>query len=400
MKKIKGFVPNQYIADTRNTIFTVLLKHAMLENKSLQDLKKKSYVHGLLKYPPRWSKSTDIFKFIDKRAIKSMRKKETFFIFDASTEGFCPIDEIPFFDMLYYNCHIYNIDPQMVMYVSANLKDEDNIEYYAKTHNVKPMKVFSFPSFEQVLAVDNNKAEEVVEIQYQKALEGCKNDHNDKFFSSLSRINREYRTLATFMLCQDSIASRGLISHDKVRNWNSIAAHPQLSEYTSKQAKKWIKSLPRVVDRNDFGNNWAINTPYDQIFNKTLFQIVNETSVNDFNNKSLFYSEKSFRPIGQFQPFVLYSQRNANQALQTLGYKTYDGWFDLSFDSISDPIERYKELLKSVKETVKHLESMSKEQRVEWRFKDPQLLKHNFNIMISSERSKQKLLMFMESLCT
>jgi len=155
--------------------------------------------------------------------------------------------------------------------------------------------------------------------------------------------------------------------------------------------------LPLVVDHNDFNNNWAINTPYRHIHDQTLFQIVNETLVDDKKETSLFYSEKTFRPVAFFQPMLIWGQQGCNKHLKEVGYKTYEDWFDLDFDDEPNPKERYTKLLKVVEDTCKKLDSMTQEQKVDWRFKNKEVLIHNFKIMTESSFSNEKLIKFLET---
>ena len=397
-----SLLPNNYLQAHQNTIFTVLLHNTLSTNaKKFSKIKNYTFVHGLLKYP-QWMPDSDIFQFIDPQSLQLMQSKKSFFVFDASTEGFSPIHDFPFFSMLYFNCKKYNIDPKMIIYVSANLKDEENIKKYSKENNVEPMHVFSFLSFEQVLAIDDKKRNTEIQKQFQEAKLNCEDKFVDKFFSSLSRVNRKYRTFGTFMLCQSEIESRGLISHDKIKiprdNIPLWMTYQEIDNYTEKQVMRWLKSLPRVIDQTDFKNNWAINTQYSHIHDSTLFQIVNETLVIDHQQTSLFYSEKTFRPVAHFQPFVIYGQQGCNHALKDLGYQLYNEWFDLSFDLEPDPIIRYKKMLAMLVDTCKMLESLSREDQINWRFKNQEILLHNFNTMIQSQYSKDKLVNFLETL--
>lgn len=403
MKMIpNSLLPNNYMQACPDTIFTVLVRNTMSANyEKFAKLKNCVFVHGLLKYP-EWSPTSDIFQFIDSDSLQLIQSKKSFFIFDASTEGFSPIHDFPFFSMLYFNCEKYNIDPKMIIYVSANLRDEENIKNYSKENNVEPIRVFSFLSFEQVLAVDDRKRNIETQKQFQSAKSNCEEKFVDKFFSSLSRVNRKHRTLGTFMLCQSEIESRGLISHDRVRvRKESIPqwiAHQGITDYSEKQVMRWFKSLPRIIDQTNFNINWAINTQYNHIHDSTLFQIVNETLVIDHQRTSLFYSEKTFRPIAVFQPFVIYGQQGCNYALKDLGYQIYEEWFDLSFDLEPDPIIRYKKMLAMLVDQCKMLESLSREDQINWRFKNQEILLHNFNTMIQSQYSKDKLVNFLEKL--
>jgi len=401
MEKIQdALIENPYIASCQDTVFTVLLKHRFSHNtEKYKRLKSKSYIHGLLQYPHKWSAETDIFQYIKPKIFKRMKKHKWFFVFDASTEGFSPIYEFPFFDMLYYNCKKYNVDPRSIIFVSANLKDEENIINYSKEHKVKPLNVFSFLSFERVVTIEDKRYSNILETEYKTAFDNCYDQFDNKYFSSLSRVNRPYRSLATFLLCQSNIKDNALISHDTL-NLNIEAWRNQynLSEYSNTDIENWLNSLPLIADRKDFDTNWAINTPYDHIHNQTLFQIVNETLVKDNLNTSMFYSEKTFRPIAYFQPMVIYGQPGCNKFLKAIGYELYDDWFDLSFDDIEDPVIRYKSLLDAVTDTVEYLKTLNRDDQISWRFKNKEKLIHNFSVMINSKYSKNKLMKFLRNL--
>jgi hypothetical protein len=120
--------------------------------------------------------------------------------------------------------------------------------------------------------------------------------------------------------------------------------------------------------------------------------------MENYNNTALFLSEKTFRPISQLQPFVIYGQQGSNMLLKELGYQLYDEWFDLEFDSEPDNILRYKKLLLTVIDTCSKLDSMSRDQQIEWRFKNSKLLLHNYQTMCEQKYSRIKLKHFFENI--
>jgi hypothetical protein len=392
LKILNSLSENPFLNNCPSTVFTVLLDEEVSQNPQFSKLKTIQYTHGLLKYPRKWENDDDLFCYLSLESIKLLQDKKIFFVFDASTEGFSTIHDFPFFDVLYYNCKKYNVDPDQIIYVSSNLKDEENIKTYCTDKNLKTINVCCFVSFEQasrkLLSIENEIKE-------------CHRHFQGKYFSSLSRINRVYRSMATFTLCQDEISSKALISHDRVlkkidnEHWRN---RHFLQEYSIKCIKRWRKSLPLIVDKEDFNDNWALTYDYYNIHRQTLFQIVNETLVDNYNNTSLFYSEKTFRPIICYQPFVIYGQKDCNKHLKNIGYQLYDEWFDLSFDSEEDNVLRYKKLLLSVKETCRYLDSLKKESQIEWRFKNQELLKNNFLTMIASKYSREKIKGLLENL--
>lgn len=393
MKKISnGLGDNPYLGNCQDTVFTTMVREVSTNSNFSEKFKKFNYIHGLLQYP-HWTRNADLFSNLSTENLKKLQKGEIFFVFDSSTEGFSPVKHFPFFDVLYFNCELYGVDPSMIIYVSSNLKDEENIVTYCKENNKKPINVFSFISFEKV--VRNTS------LTLDKEKTFCNSTFTDKYFSSLSRVIRYHRSIATFLLCQSEIREKALISHAHFGNDINVESWREthkLTEYTNKDIKRWMKRLPLVIDKSDFKTNWALTNDYYIIHRKTLFQIVNETLVDNQQNTSLFYSEKTFRPIACFQPFVIYGQKGCNKHLKNVGYKTYEDWFDLSFDDEEDDILRYKKLLSSVTETCKYLDSLSKEDKVEWRFKNEEILQHNFNTMTNSIWSMKKLTKFLGTL--
>jgi hypothetical protein len=95
---------------------------------------------------------------------------------------------------------------------------------------------------------------------------------------------------------------------------------------------------------------------------------------------------------------VIYGQKGINKHLKNIGYQTYEEWFDLSFDDEEDNILRYKKLLQTVRNTCSYLDSLTRDQKIEWRFKNEKLLEHNFNVMNQSLYSRNKLKKFLENL--
>lgn len=382
---------NPFLSNQEITSFIVLLNDAIRENMHFNKLKKLKYIHGLLKYPERWPIDVDLFSFIKPEYLNLMKNGELYFIFDASTEGFSPVLDAPFFNILFNNCQLHNINPEQIIFVSSNLYDENNLENFCSAYKIKKrINVFSYVGFEY--SINHSHGYVTTDLYIKEKIKDVERSFTDKYFSSLSRLNRPHRMKATFLLCQEEIKDRALISHDKV----NIDHHPHLfREFDEHQIQNWINSLPLVVDRKDFNVNWALDSNFNHIHDQTLFQIVNETEANNKNNTSLFYSEKTFRPISQLQPFVIYGQQYCNRYLKSIGYKTYEDWFDYSFDSEADDVKRYKLLLASLKDLCSRLDCMTFEEKIAWRFKNQEVLIDNYDILFHKDYSKKKIFQFL-----
>jgi hypothetical protein len=388
MKNIsKKLLNNPYVrVEFNNVVFLNLLNETIKNINADLKIKDKKYFHVLIEYPESWNKDLDLFQFIDKESLEEIKNKNCYFIFDASAEGFSPFEE-NWFDLFYFTCEKHIVDPEQIILVSSNLKDEENIKKYCKYNNKKPIKILSLPFFEHACQTDDS-----VDKLFNLSVNATKKTFKNKYFSSLSRVNRHHRSVGTFLLCQSGISNKGLISHDKINinNYDFTEVYEK-TKNTNKQVKRWIKSLPLIVDYKDFNINWALGRTYDHIHNQTIFQIVNETLVDNSNNTSLFYSEKTFRPISCFQPFLIYGQVGCNHYLKNLGYKTYENWFDLSFDYEEDYIRRYQKLLTVVEDTCKYLDTLSRDKKIEWKFKHQEILLHNVKTMNNQTYTFSKL---------
>ena len=203
---------------------------------------------------------------------------------------------------------------------------------------------------------------------------------------SLSRRNRSHRVLAHAILIHSELNDYSIISQDTCKNFKIDDNLLSKAGLTSKQWKQFQKQLPRIANKNDFQIN-AVFDHFPTLHNHTCFSIVNETEINDFNNTSMFFSEKILKPIINFQPFVIYGQCGINHALCELGYKPYGDYFDLSFDREENNILRYKKLLENITTLTKRLASSSIEEQLDWRFKYIKLLEHNYNIFLQQHQS-------------
>jgi hypothetical protein len=164
---------------------------------------------------------------------------------------------------------------------------------------------------------------------------------------------------------------------------------------TESEVNNFKNSLPLIADKNQFDINDPFNS-LSKLHSETLFSIVNETLVYNFNNTTLFFSEKFLKPIINFQPMLIYGHQGINKKLTLLGFKTYEDYFDLSFDDEPDDIIRYKKLLESASAVIKNLKTMSRRDQINWRFKNQELLEFNHQNFLKFKHSDSLLKHFID----
>jgi len=378
---------NPYIQECDSTTFSVLFNdHDRHKNMS--------FVLALIKYP-EWSADIDIFQYLNKSTLDQIRENTLcFFVFDASTEGFSPFQGTYFFDILYSNCEKYNIPANKIIFTSANLKDNLNIKTYNKKHKIKTsVNVFPFLSFRRMIndLYEISYSKKSLKKHYSFMKKQIDKTYKGKFLLSLSRVNRQYRSAATCLLSHHQLGKVANISHDCIHNDDKLATIHTISKKTGIHhllVRKWIENLPLTVDTDDFKTNHALSIN-SQLHYDTLFQIVNETHVDNFRNTSLFYSEKTFRSMIHFHPFVIYGQQGCNRYLEKLGFKLYTDWIDYDFDNEPDPILRYKKLLESLSNSYNKIKTLPRSEQIEWRFQNPDVLLHNASLILDKQYDKK-----------
>jgi len=103
------------------------------------------------------------------------------------------------------------------------------------------------------------------------------------------------------------------------------------------------RTLPNDNDMNDVNFQRHFNPDW---YDSTYFSIVAETLVDA---PEIFVTEKTFKPMAFYHPFVVMAQAGHLKYLQSQGFETFDNLFDESYDNISDYTERLTALVSTVK---------------------------------------------------
>ena len=407
MKRTRGFLRfNSFVQDPEFTQTTVELERAFRTNDIVHD--DITVVTVLIGYP-KWYPDTDFFTYVKKKVQNQMKEdKKCFFLFDASTEGFSTIYGEPYFDILYKMAQKYDIDPRRIFFTSSNMKDNDNIMRYNMEHNIKTsINVFTYLNFEQMIfgtagqteieLGENIDVDAIVEKRINTAVKRTKIKYHHPEFSklglSLSRVNRPHRTFSAMEIFNSNHFKDMYVSHGSLKGMNLDYYLTEMpfpnSGVNFQQLKNFKKQLPLIVDTEDFKTNHA-TALHSDLNDQSLFQIVNETFVNDWHGTSLFWSEKTFRSIYHMQPFVIWGQPGINKRMVDYGYKLYDDWFDLSFDDINDPVKRWRALWKEVRKQMDYIRTLpTVKQHIRWKFKNERVLVHNFRTLLEGKYTKE-----------
>jgi hypothetical protein len=76
-------------------------------------------------------------------------------------------------------------------------------------------------------------------------------------------------------------------------------------------------------------------------YENSYLNIVIETHMDVDQSGGVFLTEKTFKPIKNAQPFVIFGAAGSLARLRDLGYRTFDRWIDPAYDRIENTTDRY-----------------------------------------------------------
>jgi hypothetical protein len=173
-------------------------------------------------------------------------------------------------------------------------------------------------------------------------------------------------------LLKNSIYSFGNNSRDSIEVTN-IRHQNQLSVATMDYLASIANYSP---DNKDLiTDNPALNIVAEH-YQNTFLSLVNETlaSASDI----MFFSEKIYKPIIMEHPFILFSGYKNLEKFKEFGFKTFDKWWDESYDNEPIMLERVKKIVAILSE----LDNLSDSQLIDLRKEMLPVLKHNKQVYL------------------
>ena len=125
---------------------------------------------------------------------------------------------------------------------------------------------------------------------------------------------------------------------------------------------------------NEWGKTEKYYSSYLYVVTETFFEGVAQ------GENTLFLSEKIFKPIIFFQPFVVFGRPGTINLLQELGYKTFGDYIDESYDNIQDDKLRLLTAVESVKEFI----NLPQDTLTQHMISMKSIFQHNYDLLRSN----------------
>jgi hypothetical protein len=246
------------------------------------------------------------------------------------------------------------LPPSQIILYSESVDIKDEIEIISKRLNLEQIncewiRIFEHGIQQQVIHSDDYKNPITLEHK----------DYTKKFLNFNRRWRPHRPVFVSFLACHNLLdyGHVSLALSDDNTNWEKmwpsiVDIHKyalQELELLSANRTKILNLPPLYLDRTDLEINHVTLLPStNQLYRDTYFSVVSETNYYQYLDIGRFLSEKVFKPIAHQHPFIILSRPGCLAALRSIGYKTFNGLIDESYDQETDDIKRMAMIVKEV----------------------------------------------------
>jgi hypothetical protein len=140
--------------------------------------------------------------------------------------------------------------------------------------------------------------------------------------------------------------------------------------------------VPRQIDTQHLDSAelptfFTVTNYKKDLYQNSYIHIVTETQFE--SSATPFFSEKTWRPILNLQPFVYLGNPLSLNTLRTLGFKTFSPFINESYDLETDPVNRFA----LIDQEISRLGKLSVDEIHEWYTSIKEILLHNQKLLYS-----------------
>lgn len=251
------------------------------------------------------------FRYIHKDYINDIREGRCKIVFLFNNEGTSHTEGYPDFEIVEKWRVKWNLPEYSIIFITGNhlgpeIEKENNFKY----------KIIPFSDFE------------MWNYQHtQNDIIDFKPDPDRYLFLTYNRNIRIPRLFLLANLLKLGLLDKGMASLGDYKHTSYHNIRLLEEEYYKELANR----SPLILN-DDLNYNLAPNVNI-QDHEKTFISIVTESLVSE---KTLFLSEKIWKPIQLGHPFMVLGNPGTLEYLQQQGYKTFSNWIDESYDKALD----------------------------------------------------------------
>jgi len=315
-------------------------------------------------------------EFASKIALEELQKTDNnfYFMFSFPNEG--TIQESTFSN-IYAALEKYNIPPYKFIFIIASADIKYHHQEFCTENNIPTSKQIMVEYWTWSL---REKAREAIEIEENPSLTNIDGTHSTIVtpsdidldrkrphrFMIFNRRMRVHRILLLSLVGLDFI-NDNLVSYDFGQTVDR--AQPQFfhDRIINKYKDHCLENLDEIITKKplsyiDFkdvdstmGFGCENKTPY-------LDSYIHVTTETNFDEPGAYFSEKTWKPIINLQPFIMVNYYQGLKYLKEIGFKTFHPFIDESYDEIKQPKRR----IAKIYEEIDRLSKLSIDEIHEW----------------------------------
>ena len=308
---------------------------------------------------------------------------------------------IPLVCMLSENWKLFNFEPNRIFRNSPyfniinqlekhSIREEDVVWLICDKHISQDPRIkakfIHFDFYLEQQKVFENKFLPLTEIKH-------------RYLSMAQGVARHHRFAITYQLYNNNLLQHGAISCTGYENFTYNTNAETTDEYMSKlenfnnSAFATFKNmLPLTIDSKstkiEVPEHKSYQSPINlhqdgrdesHLFKNVFLNVVNETHQPD---DTVFITEKTYRSINYCRPFVINGDKGSLEYLKEMGFKTFNKFWDESYD---DEISDHARIVKII-DIVKEITSHTKTELLDL-FQDMlPVLEHNYKVLKNYEQ--------------
>lgn len=321
----------------------------------------------------------DLKKGIPEEIILKIQNKEIILVLGNQLESFHLTVDFAY-DLL---INQLSIPEEQILLLTSSPNIVETIKIISKKYNKKEITAIWCRIYEYTMAMHE------FFILNTKQPNKLDNIFTKKFIC-LNRRWRPHRAALVALLESSNLIDEGYVSLGECEGGNWQDMYPWLLDLNKdtefhnifRKNKERILNIPDLyVDTDVLEQNIPeFRTTLSKFYQETLFSVITETpyySSANFDN-GIMTSEKTFKAISQYHPFIMVNRPFALKALRSIGYKTFSPYINESYDN---EVNDTKRLLLIVEE-INRLCNLSDIELKEFILNTQYICEHNYKNMV------------------
>lgn len=312
-----------------------------------------------------------LFSYLNEKYLTDLRRGHALLLLDQSFEGY---QTNWLWEWFHDECKEWQIDPKYVVYVTGNMVADEVYNTWANENSIgSRLKIIPYAHFELDMAMTcyhrNTNGEKTPTFQDHIDF---KTKHPDriKTFTCLNKRLRHQRIWFYKYMHDAGILDKGLVSMNSFDCYYRTFEGQEMHEEECVELNKNLPLLVYGLKNDELDDNYYINRFNNQQSLDTFFTVVSEAHCGD-SDQTMFLSEKTFKVIACRHPFIIMGNKDSMKKMREIGYKTFEGFIDESYDSLPT-----HERMLAIIEAIKKVDSI--EDKMAWFKGIEDIIEHNY----------------------